>query len=235
MSAPRPIDPRAVRAAVATVLGAALLIALLAWAVDDRSALLLHVDGAVADALYAGDDRSGLVDGLLRVATAPGLFVVRAVVYLPVLIWLLLRARWWTAGWVAAAVGLISPVTTLIKDTTGRLRPQFADGGARYHSLSFPSGHASGVATLVTVALLLSWPLLAPRARWIWLAAGVALAVLVGLTRIWLGVHWLSDVVAGEALGVAWTLLMALALGGLAGRRGALPPAGSATSPEVVG
>jgi membrane-associated phospholipid phosphatase len=220
---------------VATVLGAALLIALLAWAVDDRSALLLHVDGAVADALYGGDDRSGLVDGLLRVATAPGLFVVRAVVYLPVLAWLLLRARWWTAGWVAAAVWLISPVTTLIKDTTGRLRPQFADGGARYSSLSFPSGHASGVATLVTVALLLSWPLLAPRARLVWLAAGVALAVLVGLTRIWLGVHWLSDVVAGEALGVAWTLLMALVFGGLPGSRGALPPAGSAASPEVVG
>jgi undecaprenyl-diphosphatase len=123
---------------------------------------------------------------------------------------------------VGTAVLLVSPLTTLLKDAVGRVRPQFSAGGARYESLSYPSGHSSGVATLVTVGLLLAWPLLAPRARRFWLAAGLALAVLVGLTRMWLGVHFLTDVVGGEALGVGWSLLVALAFGGLPGGRAAL-------------
>ena len=75
------------------------------------------------------------------------------------------------------------------------------------------------MAALVTTALLLAWPALRPRARRWWLAAGLALAVLVGLTRIWLGVHWLSDVVGGEALGLGWTLLVAGVASRLAARR----------------
>jgi membrane-associated phospholipid phosphatase len=233
VSAPPSSDPRTLRTAVATVLGAVLLLALLTWAVTAGAAPLLRVDRAVAGALYAGDDRSPLVEGLLQVATAPGLFVVRCVLYLPVLAWLVARRRWWTAGWVAAAVLLVSPLTALFKDAVARVRPPFPDGGARYESLSFPSGHSSGVATLVTVGLLLAWPVLAPRARRGWLAAGLALAVLVGLTRMWLGVHWLSDVVGGEALGVGWTLLVALAFGGLPGGRAALPGRRSATAVEA--
>jgi undecaprenyl-diphosphatase len=104
------------------------------------------------------------------------------------------------------------------------VRPDFEDGGARYSTLSFPSGHATGIAVLVTVALVLAWPLLAPHARRWWLATGIALVVLVGLTRMWLGVHYLSDVVGGWALGTAWTLLVALLLGGLPGGRAALRP-----------
>jgi membrane-associated phospholipid phosphatase len=233
VSAPRSSDPRTLRLAWATVLGALLLVALLAWAVTGGAAPLLRVDHAVADALYAGDDRSPLLDGLLQVATAPGLYLVRCVLFLPVLAWLVAGRRWWTAGWVATAVLLISPLTTLLKDAVGRVRPQFAGGGADYGTLSFPSGHSSGVATLVTVGLLLAWPVLAPRARRGWLAAGLALAVLVGLTRMWLGVHWLSDVVGGEALGVGWTLLVALVFGGLPGGRAALPGRRSATAVEA--
>ncbi len=104
------------------------------------------------------------------------------------------------------------------------MRPDFDDGGARYESLSFPSGHSSGIATLVTVALVLAWPLLDRGARRWWLALGVALVLLVGLTRMWLGVHYLSDVVGGWSLGVAWSLGLALLLGGLPGGRAALRP-----------
>jgi membrane-associated phospholipid phosphatase len=106
----------------------------------------------------------------------------------------------------------------------GRVRPAFENGGAAYEGLSFPSGHSSGIATLVTIALVLAWPRLGPRWRRPALAAGVALAVLVGLTRMWLGVHFLSDVVGGLALGVAWTLAVALAFDALPGGRAALTP-----------
>jgi undecaprenyl-diphosphatase len=79
------------------------------------------------------------------------------------------------------------------------------------------------VAALVTIALVLAWPRLAPTARRVWLAAGVALVLLVGLTRMWLGVHFLSDVLGGWALGLGWTLLMATAFGAFPGGRAALP------------
>lgn len=204
--------------------GAAVLLGSLGWAVVVGWSPVLRVDRAVSEALYAGDDRSRLVESVLQVATAPGLSAVRGVVFLPVLVWLVLRRAWRTAAFVVAAAALVGPLTTLLKELIGRQRPQFARGGVGYESLSYPSGHASGVAALVTVALVLAWPRLTRTARRVWLAAGVALVLLVGLTRLWLGVHYPSDVLGGWALGVGWTLLMALAFGALPGGRAALRP-----------
>jgi membrane-associated phospholipid phosphatase len=211
------------RRALAAAAGCAVLLALLGWAVVADSAVLLDVDRAVRDALYAGDDRSWWLESVLQVVTAPGSSAVRGVVYLPVLVWLVLRRAWWTAAWVLTAIALVGPLTTVLKELIGRQRPQFTDGGARLESLSFPSGHSSGVATSVAVALVLAWPLLAPPARRAWLAVGVALVALVGLSRMWLGVHYLSDVLGGWAFGLAWTLLVAVAFGALPGGRAALP------------
>ncbi len=182
----------------------------------------LEIDAAVSEALYAGDDRAAGLNGLLEVLTAPGLSWVRFLVFLPVLVSFARRQLWWTAAWVLAAVVLVAPLTGALKEYFGRIRPPFDEGGARYESLSFPSGHTSGIAALVAVALVLAWPLLAGRARHWALAVGVVLVLLVGLTRMWLGVHYLSDVVGGWSLGLAWTLGTALAFGALPGGRAAL-------------
>ncbi|MFQ1000873.1 phosphatase PAP2 family protein [Modestobacter sp. SSW1-42] len=195
-----------------------MLVGLLGWAVAAGAGPVLRLDRSVGAALYAGDDRSGLREVVLQVATAPGSSAVRAVVFLSVLVWLVRRRAWPTAGWVLVATALVGPLTTGLKELLGRPRPQFAEGGAELSSLSFPSGHASGVATLVTVGLVLGWPRLAPSGRRWALVAGVALALLVGCTRLWLGVHFASDVVGGWALGVAWSLLTALAFRVLPGR-----------------
>jgi undecaprenyl-diphosphatase len=182
----------------------------------------LRLDDTVSEALYVGDHPAAGLDGLLQVLTAPGLSWVRFLVFLPVLVWLVLRRLWRTAAWVVTAVVLVAPLTTVLKDYFGRIRPPFDGGGARYDSLSFPSGHSSGIATLVAVALVLAWPLLSAHARHWALAAGIALVLLVGLTRMWLGVHYLSDVVGGWSLGLAWTLGTALLFGTLPGGRAAL-------------
>src|SRR3954449_10414205 len=168
---------------VGAVLGAAVVVALLGWAVAAGWGPLLRVDRSVSDALYAGDDRPRLLEVVLQVATAPGLSVVRGVVLLPVLAWLLLRRAWWTAAWVLASAGLVRPLTSALKELVGRVRPPFADGGARYATLSFPSGHSSGVACLVTVLLVLGWPLLGPAARRAWLGGGGGPGVLRGVGR----------------------------------------------------
>ncbi|MEU2348815.1 phosphatase PAP2 family protein [Modestobacter sp. NPDC049651] len=203
---------------------AALVVALLGLAVHAGTGPVPRLDRAVSEAAYAGDGRPGWLEAVLQVATAPGLSWVRGLVYLPVLVWLAVRRAWWTAAWVLLAVALVSPLTSALKELVGRPRPQFADGGARYGSLSFPSGHSSGVAALVCAGLVLAWPLLAPAARRAWTAAGIALALLVGATRLWLGVHFASDVVGGWCVGVGWVLLVAAALDGLPGGRAALRP-----------
>jgi undecaprenyl-diphosphatase len=184
----------------------------------------LDVDGAVSEELYAGDDRAASLDGLLEVLTAPGLTAVRVAVFLPVVVLLLLRRAWPTALWVSVAVVGITLLTALLKELFGRIRPDFDEGGARLDSLSYPSGHSSGIATLMTVALLLAWPLLTRRTRILGALVGACLVVLVGVTRIWLGVHFLSDVLGGWALGLGWSLLVATVFEGLPGERAALPP-----------
>ena len=215
---------RAVPAAVGTVVGCVVVVALLGAGVRTNFGPQLRLDGTVSEALYAGDHRAVALNDLLAVLTAPGLSVFRFVVFLPVLVLLVRRRAWWTAAWVLTAIALIGPLDTVLKHLFGRVRPDFAEGGARLESLSYPSGHSSGIATLVTVALVLAWPLMAARARHWALAAGIALALLVGLTRMWLGVHFLSDVVGGWALGVGWTLLTALLFGALAEGRASLRP-----------
>ena len=211
------------RHALAAALTGYVVVAVLALGVVVGFGPQLRLDGVVSEALYAGDGRAHALDTLLEVLTAPGLTVFRVLVLLPVVLRLVLVRAWRTASWVLTAVVLVGPLTTLLKELVGRVRPDFPGGGARLESLSFPSGHSSGIATLVTVALVLAWPLLGPAGRRWWAALGVALVVLVGLTRMWLGVHFLSDVLGGWAFGTAWTLTVALAFGALPGGPAALP------------
>lgn len=215
--------PTARARALAAAAACAVIVVLLGTGVLLGFGPQLDLDGTVSEALYAGDDRASLLDGLLEALTAPGLTVVRALLFLPVLVWLLVQGRYRTVGWVLTAILLVAPLTELLKETFGRVRPDFDLGGARYDSLSYPSGHSSGIATLVTVALVLAWPVLMPRFRRWWVALGVAVVVLVGLTRVWLGVHFLSDVLGGWAFGMGWSLLVAAVLGGLPGGAAALP------------
>jgi membrane-associated phospholipid phosphatase len=211
------------RRALVAAVSAYAVVALLGLGVAAGFPPQLRLDGALSERLYAGDGRAAALEGLLQVLTAPGLSAFRVVVLAPVVVWLVVRGAWWTAGWVLTAIVLVGPLTSLLKEVVGRVRPDFPEGGARLDSLSYPSGHSSGVATLVTVALVLAWPVLAARARRVCLALGVALVVLVGLTRTWLGVHFLSDVVGGWALGLGWALTVALVFGALPGGRAALP------------
>jgi membrane-associated phospholipid phosphatase len=84
-----------------------------------------------------------------------------------------------------------------------RARPDLWVSIAPEHNYSFPSGHAMGSMTLAWVLVLLAWP---TRARW-WVVAGaLGFAVLVGLSRLYLGVHYPSDILAGWAAASLWTV-----------------------------
>ncbi|MGY1779185.1 phosphatase PAP2 family protein [Geodermatophilus sp. SYSU D01036] len=223
MTAPTTAPARARRRVLRTIGGGLAVLAVLGAGVAARFGPQVRLDDAVSRGLYAGDDRSAPVSALLETLTTPGVTWFRVLVFLPVLVWLVRRRAWRTVLWVVVAVTAVGPLTTGLKDLVGRARPAFENGGLVYEGLSYPSGHSSGVATLVTVALVLAWPRLTAPGRRAAVAAGVALAVLVGLTRVWLGVHYPSDVVGGLCLGTAWSLLAALVAGGLPGGPAALP------------
>ncbi len=114
------------------------------------------------------------------------------------------RAAIWTVG-VMVTVGL---ATTTLKQLIGRDRPVFDDPVQVLSSYSFPSGHSSGIAAAMGVAIVLTTMLVRRRGvRRSVTVLAVGLAVLVGADRIFLGVHNLSDVVAGLLLGAAVVLL----------------------------
>ncbi|MER6111276.1 phosphatase PAP2 family protein [Streptomyces hirsutus] len=118
------------------------------------------------------------------------------------LLWYRYAARW-TAVWLVVTCAVGAMVQQVLKAAVGRARPVWPDPVDTAHYAAFPSGHAMTAA--LTCGLLL-WLLLrhgVGRALWGW---AVALAVLsvtgVGLTRVWLGVHWPTDVLGGWLLGL---------------------------------
>ncbi len=127
----------------------------------------------------------------------------------------------------AAALLLVTfggrAVVELMKWSLARPRPDFIDHPVVVHSLSFPSGHAGNSMIVYLTLALIAGPLLT-RSRWP-VAAAAVLAIAIGLTRPILGVHWPTDVLAGWALGVAWTLSAVWLLSGwMKGRPVSRPP-----------
>ena len=114
---------------------------------------------------------------------------------------LLLRRKWREAGFAVASFAGSALLNMAAKHGFARPRPALWESIAPESTFSFPSGHAMGSMTLAAVAVLLAW-----RTRWRWpvALAAVAFVLLVGLSRLYLGVHYPSDVVAGWAAGLAW-------------------------------
>ncbi len=118
---------------------------------------------------------------------------------------LTLTRRFAMACLVAAAMTTSLVLTVTIKTTVGRGRPDPDDVvGAINTGFAFPSGHTlNSTVFLGLTAVLLLTVIRARRARLLLLVTAVALAASIGLSRIYLGYHWLSDVLAGWASGVA--------------------------------
>ena len=113
------------------------------------------------------------------------------------------RPAYWTVGVMTAA----ALTTTGLKNLVDRERPVWDEPLHLLTSYSFPSGHSSGIASGAGVAIVLSTILVRRRAaRRLVVLLAVTLLVVVGADRILLGVHNLTDVVAGYAVGAFWVL-----------------------------
>ncbi|HEV2769370.1 MAG TPA: phosphatase PAP2 family protein [Solirubrobacteraceae bacterium] len=162
-------------------------------------------------AVQAGVDelRAPIPVTVAQVATQAGASWVTGAVALVAVVVLVRRGRTTTAGVIAVGAIITFVAVQLAKLTLDRERPSLADILVVADLGSYPSGHAAYVTVWVVIAVTLG------RGRSAVVIAAVALAILVGLSRLYLRAHWLSDVLGGWGLGAAIFALCALAGAGV--------------------
>mgnify|MGYP000896321961 FL=1 len=155
------------------------------------------------------EHRSALLTSAFRMITALG--DVRAVIPLIVISAALLMWRGrrdLAAVLVASSVGTWVVVNTM-KLMVHRPRPPQSVRLVTASGWSFPSGHAGqAAAAYLALALLFAVTIRRTWVAVVVLAAGAVIAVLIGASRVYLGVHWLSDVIAGWAVAIAWLAVL---------------------------
>jgi undecaprenyl-diphosphatase len=129
--------------------------------------------------------------------------------------------RYWVGSLALAVLGGML-LNTVVKIVFNRDRPTWDDPLLTLHSQSFPSGHAAG-ATLFYgfLAAYMVWRMKGKGARAVVVAGCVLMVAVVGFSRIYLGVHYLSDVLAAMSLSTVWLVLSLVTVRAIAKRRGA--------------
>lgn len=144
----------------------------------------------------------------VRDVTALGSSTVLSFVVLATSLFLWLRGRTRTALLVLASTSLGAVAVTLVKALVGRSRPDLIGRLMDETSNSFPSGHAASSAMVyLTLATLLFPVVREARMRAYLIGVALVLVGAIGVSRVYLGVHWPSDVIAGWAFGSLWALL----------------------------
>ena len=147
----------------------------------------------------------------VRDITALGSFSVLALILILVVAALALTGRRGTALFVAVSVIGGEILSSVFKAAFNRTRPDYIDP-EHVLSASFPSGHAALSAVVyLTLGTVLAGSTDRPSLRAFYLGTAVVLTLAVGISRLYLGVHYPTDVLAGWALGVGWALLMGVA------------------------
>ena len=191
-------------AAIAVVISA--VTAVVFAVVANRGALnhIQRLDGSWLRLMISA--RTPPVIVIAKIFNVLGLVYVTLPVRIAIAGYLAFRRRWWHLAAFAAAVLLSEILIGPVKAAYDRARPPgslVATSGA-----SFPSGHAIATSVTVFAAVIALVP--AGRRRVVWGLAAAGFAVLMGLSRAYLGAHWLSDAVAGLLLGTSCALVTAV-------------------------
>jgi undecaprenyl-diphosphatase len=154
--------------------------------------------------LWINAHSPGWLDEPMRLITALGYYwVVLPLLGLAVYAFYRKGARISAALLLVAAIGS-SVLTDVLKSVFQRARPELFDSGYTTSGYSFPSGHATlAVGFYGTLTLLIAWRL---RGFWRWtvVVAGVVFVLLIGFSRLYLGVHYPTDVIAGFLAAPLW-------------------------------
>ncbi len=173
----------------------------------------LGVDRSLLLALRSAADRNdpvgpGWVEEMARDFTALGGTGVLSLITVAVLGYLLLAGRGRTALLTLTAVGGGLLISTLLKLGFDRPRPDLVPHESMVYTASFPSGHSMMAAvTYLTLAAILTRVLATPLLKAWALLVAAFVTLLVGVSRVYLGVHWPTDVLGGWAAGATWAAL----------------------------
>lgn len=171
-------------------------------AIDQAIILAFRVPGDPADPIGPSWVEESVRD-LTSLGSAPALVIA----VLAIVGFLALAKAWRLAIFtlVASGGGLI--LSSLLKFVVDRPRPELVPHGNIIYTSSFPSGHSMMSAVVyLTLAALVVRLMEKRRLKAYALGVALALALMIGVSRIYLGVHWPSDVLAGWAAGAAWAL-----------------------------
>jgi membrane-associated phospholipid phosphatase len=201
---------RAVLAFVAVAL-VALPFATLILLVRAKSDPMLTADTDVARSLNSFARGHSTFTSAMKMISNIGSPTGWWIVLAPVFAWLLYRRLPRLAAFLAVTALGSSLLNLLIKTTVDRARPNLPDAVATAHGMSFPSGHAQAATVGCGILALIFLPLVPGGRRWLLYLAGALVVALIGFSRIALGVHYVSDVLGGVIIGVAWLLAMTAA------------------------
>lgn len=223
---------RAGLAATALIL-VAVPFGLLLFLVEDKWAPLQEADAGARDELNRLAVQSPSLVTALRVISDIGGTIAYLVIFTVVVAYLLRRGLRRLALFVVVTVVGSLLLNLAVKTAVHRARPVLPDPVAHANGLSFPSGHAQAAVVGYAVLLLVFLPVLRGVWRSLAVVAAVTMVLLIGFSRIALGVHYLSDVLAGYVLGAAWVVAMTAAFSAWRQERGrpAVKP-GDGLAPE---
>lgn len=205
-------------AALGLVIVGGIAFGLLVYLVRGHS-ILVTIDHDIS--AWVNDHNGRIVHDLLQVITQLGSteVVIVAAIVLAIVEFRRVPSRWILPFLLVVLVGE-SVLTNAIKELLARARPTL-NPAAHLLGPSFPSGHTATAAAFWAAAALLIGRARGRRAHAVLAGGAVAIAVAVGCSRVFLDVHWLSDVAGGLALGWAWFALCSIAFGGRLLRFGA--------------
>ena len=147
------------------------------------------------------------LENAVRDITSLGSFSVLTIVTLSVIIYLLIDGKRAAAAFVFFAIAGGGILSELLKQVFARPRPELVAHLVDVHTMSFPSGHAmSSAVTFLTLGALLTRVQSRWRLKIYSFSLAIFLTILVGLSRVYLGVHWPTDVLAGWCAGAAWAM-----------------------------
>lgn len=158
--------------------------------------------------------RSDTVTAMAHVLTFIGSEPVVGAAMLALVAWLIARRRFQEAVVVAIGIAGSAAMTVGIKLAVERSRPPTLDRlGAVDHSFSFPSGHTLNSAVALGLIVLVVAPRLPHRSGRTTLTFFAALTAFgIGASRVYLGYHWATDVLASWLLAIAWLMVLRIAL-----------------------
>lgn len=211
-------------------LSAVALFIFLALASEVREGEIFAFDRWLLRALRSGADSAVPVGpNWLRAAmielTALGGTSVLTLMILAATGYLVVARRASTALFLVLTISGGALASTLLKQLFARSRPDLVPHLVEVTNASFPSGHAMNSAvTYLTLGVLLARTQKSRPIRIYLICLAVSLTLMIGFSRVYLGVHWPSDVIAGWCVGGAWAILCSLAARMLQQRRALEPP-----------